>query len=42
MSIIPNNVIMSMEQIFQNINKQMMETNYTVKLGKKTKDGTIF
>jgi len=33
LSIIPNNKIMSMEQIFQNINKQMMETTYTLRLG---------
>jgi hypothetical protein len=30
--VILNNKIMSMEHIFQDINKQMMETTYTLKL----------
>ncbi len=30
---IPNNIVMSMEQIDQDINKQMLETTYTLKLG---------
>ncbi len=33
----PNNKIMSMEQIFQDINKQMLETTYTLKLGQLLK-----
>jgi hypothetical protein len=32
MYVIPNNKIMFMEQIFQDINKQMMETTYTLRL----------
>jgi hypothetical protein len=32
LSIIPNNMIMIMEQIFPNISKQMMETTYTMRL----------
>ncbi len=33
LSIIPNNRIMSMEQIFQDIRKQKMGTTYTLRLG---------
>jgi hypothetical protein len=33
----PNNKIMSMEQIFQDINKKMLETTYTLKLGQLLK-----
>jgi Glu-tRNA(Gln) amidotransferase subunit E-like FAD-binding protein len=32
-----NNIIMCMEQIFQDINKQMLETTYTLKLGQLLK-----
>jgi hypothetical protein len=32
LSTIPNNKDMFMEQIFQDINKQMMETTYTLRL----------
>jgi hypothetical protein len=32
LSIIPNNKVMFMGHIFQDINKQMMETTYTLKL----------
>jgi hypothetical protein len=35
----PINKIMSMEQIFQDINKQMLETTYTLKLGQLLKIG---
>jgi len=34
---IPNNKVMSMKQIFQNINKQMLETIYTLRLGQLLK-----
>ncbi len=34
---IPNNRDMSMEQMFQDINKQMMETTYTLRLGQLLK-----
>ncbi len=37
LSIIPNNIVMSMEHIFKYINKQMMETTYTMKLGQLLK-----
>ncbi len=33
----PINKIMSMEQIFQGISKQMLETTYTLKLGQLMK-----
>jgi hypothetical protein len=33
LSITPINKIMSMEQVFQDISKQMLETTYTLKLG---------
>jgi DNA-binding protein YbaB len=33
----PNNNVMSMEQIFKNINKQMLETTYTLKIGQLLK-----
>ncbi len=35
--VILNNKTISIEQIFQNINKQMMETTYTLKLGQLLK-----
>jgi hypothetical protein len=31
--VIPNNIVMSMEQIFQDISRQMLKTTYTLKLG---------
>ncbi len=37
LSNIPNNRDMSMEQIFQDINKQMMETTYTMRLSQLLK-----
>ncbi len=37
MFVIPNNIIMFMEHIFQNINKQMMETTSTPKLNQLMK-----
>jgi hypothetical protein len=37
LSIIPNNRNMFMEQIFQDISKQMMETTYTLRLGQLLK-----
>ncbi len=37
MYVIPNNIIMFMEHIFQNINKQMMETTSTPKLNQLMK-----
>jgi len=37
MSIIPSNKFMFMEQIFQDISKQMMETIYTLMLGQQLK-----
>ncbi len=33
----PINKVMSMEQIFQDINKQMLETTYTLRLGQLLK-----
>jgi hypothetical protein len=33
----PINRVMSMEQIFQDINKQMLETTYTLRLGQLLK-----
>jgi uncharacterized membrane protein len=33
LSVIPNNKIMSMEHLFQDISKLIMETTYTLKLG---------
>jgi hypothetical protein len=33
----PNNRVMFMEQIFQDISKQMLETTYTLKLGQLLK-----
>ncbi len=36
-SIIHDYIIMSMEHIFQDINKQIMETTYTLKLGQLLK-----
>jgi hypothetical protein len=35
--IIPNNIIMCMEHIFQDINKQIMEITYTLRLGQLLK-----
>ncbi len=35
--VIPNNKVMSMEQIFQDTNKQMLETTYTLRLGQLLK-----
>jgi hypothetical protein len=32
MYVIPNNKVMFMEQIFQYINKKMLETTYTLRL----------
>ncbi len=37
LSSIPNNIVMSMEHIFQDINKQMMETTYTLRLSQLLK-----
>jgi hypothetical protein len=37
MSVIPNIIIMFMEQIFEGINKKMMETTYTLRLGQLLK-----
>lgn len=37
LSIIPNNKVMSMEQIFQDISEQMLETTDTLRLGQLLK-----
>jgi hypothetical protein len=34
---IPNKIVMSMEEIDQNINKRMLETTYTLRLGQLLK-----
>jgi hypothetical protein len=37
LSAIPSNIVIYMEQIFQDINKHMLETTYTLRLGQLLK-----